>query len=298
MTVGVTDVQEAPAVVPAVGVADAEGREGEDSAIVFQVTLDSAPSGPVTMHYATVDGTAVAGEDYEATSGTLTFAAGETEKTVSVTILDDAVEDSGETFRLVLTGPTGATLADGEAVGTILNTEPAGQDLPADTTTTGTVAVGGSATGTIENAGDRDWFAVELEAGVTYRVELEGSPTSHGTLGDTHLYGIYDSNGNLINGTQDGDGGSNWNSRVYYTADADGTYYISAGGFGSRVGIYQVSVTEVIDHSADTGTDGTVAVGGSAVVEIESESDRDWFAVTLEADRDCELYMNGPIYHE
>ena len=121
-----------------------------DAQILFRVTLDRAPSEPVTVSYATADGTALAGEDYEATSGTLTFAAGETEQTVAVTVIDDAVEDSGETFRLVLSGPAGAQLADGEATGTILNTEqsvsePSGGDLPADTTTTGVVMVGGTA---------------------------------------------------------------------------------------------------------------------------------------------------------
>ena len=57
----------------------------------------------------------------------MTFAAGETEKTVTVMLIDDEVEDSGETFRLILSDPTGAELADAEAVGTILNTEVGGR---------------------------------------------------------------------------------------------------------------------------------------------------------------------------
>ena len=50
-------------------------------------------------------------------------------------------------------------------------------DHSADRFTTGTVAVGGSATGTIETACDQDWFAVELVAGRTCQFDLEGSPT-------------------------------------------------------------------------------------------------------------------------
>ena len=118
-TLSVTLVNAPPA--KGIEVADAEATEGLDAQILFRVTLGRASSEPVTVSYATADGTAVAGEDYEATSGTLTFAAGETEQTVAVTIIDDAVEDSGETFRLVLSGPAGAELADAEATGTILN---------------------------------------------------------------------------------------------------------------------------------------------------------------------------------
>ena len=68
---------------------------------VFLVTLNPAATGTVTVNYATADGTAVAGTDYTATSGTLTFAPGEREKkTDLVPIADDEEEDSGETFRL------------------------------------------------------------------------------------------------------------------------------------------------------------------------------------------------------
>ena len=105
-------------------VADAEVEEGPDAAVAFQVTLSRAASGAVTVDYATSDGTAVAGEDYTATSGTLTFAAGEVAKTVSVPVLDDAIDEGRETFRFSLSNAAGARVADGEAVGTIVNTDP------------------------------------------------------------------------------------------------------------------------------------------------------------------------------
>ena len=144
-TLSVTLVQAPPA--KGIEVADAEATEGLDAQILFRVTLGRAPSEPVTVSYVTADGTAVAGEDYEATSGTLTFATGETEQTVAVTIIDDAVEDSGETFRLVLSGPAGAELADAEATGTILNIDESvsegSTDLSANRFTTGVVAWAG-----------------------------------------------------------------------------------------------------------------------------------------------------------
>ena len=69
--------------------------------------------------------TVEAGEDYKKTRGRLTFNSLETERTVTVPILDDDVEDTGETFTLTLSNPQGAAIADGEgeATGTIHNSE-------------------------------------------------------------------------------------------------------------------------------------------------------------------------------
>ena len=85
------------------------------------------------------------------------------------------------------------------------------------------------ATGNIDYPGDRDWFAVDLEAGKTYRFDLEGWSTGGGTLDDPYLRGIYDANGDRIDGTTNDDGGSGRNSRVYFTPDESATYYVSAG---------------------------------------------------------------------
>ena len=108
-----------PERLPALSVADARAREGEDSALVFVVTLDRAAPGTVTVSYATADGTAAAGEDYEAASGALAFAAGETEKSVEVTVLEDLHDEGEETLAFALSGASGATIADGEATGTV-----------------------------------------------------------------------------------------------------------------------------------------------------------------------------------
>ena len=111
---------------PALSVADARGREGVDEAVVFEVSLDRAfttAAHSVTVDYATADGTATAGEDYTTTAGTLTFAAGERVKTVSVPILDDGHDEGHETFSLRLTNVAGAREGDLEATGTIENTD-------------------------------------------------------------------------------------------------------------------------------------------------------------------------------
>ena len=112
-------------VAPELSVADAGGTEGTDAAIAFTVTLAPAAATEVTVHYATADGTATAPADYTSTSSTLTFEPGQTSRTVEVPIVDDDVEDDGETFTLVLSDPSSAVLADAEATGTIRNTEAA-----------------------------------------------------------------------------------------------------------------------------------------------------------------------------
>ena len=113
---------------PALSVADASAHEGPGATLDFAVTLSRAASGEVTVNYATRDGTAKKGKDYRLAKGTLSFAAGETSKTVSVALLDDAHDEGAETFRLVLKKATGAAIADGEAVGTIENADPLQKD--------------------------------------------------------------------------------------------------------------------------------------------------------------------------
>ena len=109
---------------PGLTVADAEVEEAANATLAFAVTLSRAPSGTVTVDYATSDGTATAGSDYTSTSGTLTFAAGETEKTVSVPVLDDSHDEGSETLTLTLSNPSGAYLADSSSIGTINNSDP------------------------------------------------------------------------------------------------------------------------------------------------------------------------------
>ena len=91
----------------------------------FAVTLSRALTETVTVGYRTVDGSASAGADYTNTTGTLTFAAGETSKTVSVPVLDDEHDEGSETMTLRLRNPSPARvkLSDGEATGTINNTD-------------------------------------------------------------------------------------------------------------------------------------------------------------------------------
>ena len=109
---------------PGLGVADARTNEGSNVSLQFTVSLDRVASTTVTVDYATADGSAQAGLDYTSTSGSLTFGIGETSKTVSVTLLDDDVDEGQETFTLQLSNASGAHIADNEATGTIVNSDP------------------------------------------------------------------------------------------------------------------------------------------------------------------------------
>jgi probable HAF family extracellular repeat protein len=101
-----------------------EGHAGTRSA-TFTVTLSNSAGSPITVSYGTVNGSAVAGDDYQAASGNVTFDPGQTSKTVSVLVNGDRVGEPNETFLVNLSLTSGnAIIADGQAVGTIADDEP------------------------------------------------------------------------------------------------------------------------------------------------------------------------------
>jgi hypothetical protein len=112
-----------PPALPTLSLGDvsvAEGNSGTTNA-VFPVTLSAASTSPVTVAFTTANGTAQAGSDYQTVTGTLTFAPGETAKTIAVPVLGDTLVEPDETFTVALTNPSAATLARGQATGTIRN---------------------------------------------------------------------------------------------------------------------------------------------------------------------------------
>jgi hypothetical protein len=96
-------------------------RNVGNSNATFTVSL-SAPSGVVvSVDYATADGTATAGSDYQARNDTLTFSAGQTTRTLNVRIYGDTIAEADETYFVNLSNPVNATIADGQGLGTIVN---------------------------------------------------------------------------------------------------------------------------------------------------------------------------------
>lgn len=177
--------------VPALSVGDtsvAEGNSGTTTA-TFTVSLGAASGQTVTVNYATADGTANAGSDYVARSGTLTFPPGTTTQSVAVTINGDTTVEPDETFTLNLSGASNASIARATATGTILNDDAVVTISPASlpAATAGTTysqalsAAGGTAPYT---------FAVTTGAlpaglGLSSAGVLSGTPTASGSFGFT-----------------------------------------------------------------------------------------------------------------
>jgi hypothetical protein len=96
------------------------GGGGTAQTATFTVTLSAASAQPVSVAWTTVNGTAVAGTDFTAASGTLNFAAGETSKTITISLLPNAAPTGTKTFGVQLSSPSGATISGATGAGTLL----------------------------------------------------------------------------------------------------------------------------------------------------------------------------------
>jgi hypothetical protein len=126
LTVADVALTNTSAVVPSIAIADATVAEGTSGAatMTFNVTLSQASPSAVTVSYGTQDQTASSGAngDYVAAIGTVSFAPGETAKTITVPVAVDTNTEQAETFLVNLTSPSGATISRGQATGTIQDT--------------------------------------------------------------------------------------------------------------------------------------------------------------------------------
>ena len=171
--------------------------EGTDTHAIFAVFLDPPALETTTVQYATSDGSATAGSDYTATSGTLTFSVGDTGKLIQVPITNDAVSDSGENFTMTLSNPSGATrilLTEGGVATfvdrltysiTILNDEPGDNPNSDDVSLvtiaaeSGWVAEGSDAVFKLTRTGNTDdALTVTLEVAETGAMLADSLPTS------------------------------------------------------------------------------------------------------------------------
>ena len=157
-----------------------------------------------------------------------------------------------------------------------------GEDLPADTTTTGTVGVDGfGARGAIaepvavrddegEITGytfDTDWFAVDLTADRTYRIDMKGAILAGAdlTLRLPQINAIYDADGeSLVNTFSRDESSSHHLFRVTFHAHAGGTYYIAASGESFEWGSYELRVIDITSSSKPTVADGPPGLAPNA----------------------------------
>jgi Tol biopolymer transport system component len=107
---------------PAVSVADTSATEGSE--LDFAVTLSSPAADPVTVTASTSGGSAQSGTDFTAKSEPVTIPAGSTAASLKVPTTQDALDEPDETMTVTLSDPSGATIADGTATGTIVDDDP------------------------------------------------------------------------------------------------------------------------------------------------------------------------------
>ena len=123
-----------------------------------------------------------------------------------------------------------ADSGDGQGIG--------GDTIPSNTGTSFSIAPGAGVTGYVNYGGDEDWYRVTLQAGETYTISLNS--TAFSSL-DTYLR-LYDAGGNLVSFNDDG--GPGLNSLITFTATTSGTYFVSAGGYSTSTGQYELRVNE------------------------------------------------------
>jgi Ca2+-binding RTX toxin-like protein len=172
--------------LPFASVGDAAVTEADSSTTVtVTVTLSRASDQPITVTLRTSDLSAFAGSDYVGSTVTVTFAPGETSKTVSLTIVGDDVREDDETFAVSLIDPVGAILGDASGVVTILNDDVASTVSVTATDATATEGGADRATFVIQRVGDLAApLAVKLAwtgsgiYGVDYTVSVVGGSLS------------------------------------------------------------------------------------------------------------------------
>ena len=162
-----------------------------------------------------------------------------------------------------------------------------------NTNTTSSIPVGGSRSGTVDAAGDQDWYRITLVAGQQYRFDLSGAASADGALSDPYLR-LLNSAGTEIRFNDDS--GGTRDSSITFTAQAGGTYYLSAQGYLSSSGSYSLTATHVTgggDVPGNTSTTASVTMGGSRTGTIGAGGDQDWYRVTLTAGHQYRFDLQG-----
>lgn len=162
-------------------------------------------------------------------------------------------------------------------------------DYAGNTATTGLVEVNGPVTtGRIEVAGDRDYFKVQLNAGVQYEFLLRKTT---GGLSDPFLE-LRNPAGVLRRSDDDGGGGVD--ARIVFTPAASGIFHLVARDHLRGVGAYTLSATASGDDYSDTvATTGLAVINGSVTGAVNFSADNDWFRVNLAAGREYTVQLLG-----
>lgn len=258
----------------------AEGDTGT-STVLFTVTRNSFASGTGSVDFATVDGSAIAGQDYTATSGTITFAAGETSQTVSIPVIADNLVEGNETFSVVLSNPSNLAIGVGTGIATIVDDDVAAISIgdvtvdpegPPGSTTTAALSVTlsnpsvvpvtvnfATADGTATAGSDyvaasgTVTFPANSTVAQTINVTVNGDATTESDeTFDVVLSGA--TNGTIIDGT----------GTVTIADDDGGSFSIDSQTFS------EVTQTDLI-FSIDISGSATIAFPGATVGDVNSD---------------------------
>ena len=244
----------------------AEG-DSESSSLTFTVTLSPASYRQVSVNYADAGtGTATSGSDYAAFGGTLTFAAGETSKTIAVSVTDDALDEPDETVVIALSGASsGASIAAASGTGTI-----ADNDIPGFSIDSPSVMEGDSGSRSLT-------FTVSLSPASHQPATVNYADAGSGTATSGSDYET------LAGGTlRFAAGETRKTIRVSVTGDAefepDETVVIALSNATSDASIATASGTGIIANDEDTPG---FSIDSPSVAEGDSESTILTFTVTL-----------------
>lgn len=166
------------------------------------------------------------------------------------------------------------------------------QDVGASTTTAGSVAIGGSVTGTIDDATDVDWYGVSLSTlanGAAYVFKLEGLASGNGTLADPDIVSIRNAAGSIFGTVYTDTIGQDDYAR--FTPTTAATYYLVADGLNST-GTFRLSLELDNIGNVNAGA-GTVAVGSFVTGTVNDPNDTDRYAVTLTGGRTYRIELQG-----
>jgi hypothetical protein len=225
-----------------------EGNAGTET-LTFTVTLSTASDNTISVVYATADGTATAGVDYTATSGTLTFAPGETSKTITVLVIGDTTTEPDETLLLILSNPHNAKISKAQGTATILN-----DDTPQETKPTATFTATGPNTGTLSS----------VSAGMKYSVD--GGTSWMPITGTTmDIAGVTAANGVKV--YQPGNGSTTVDSDIQaITVTKAATPSLTATQPSTIDGSGSIPMTAAVhEYSANDGSSWTTATGNTAL---------------------------------
>ena len=165
-----------------------EGRE-EDVNAEFNVTLLDSIGNPtnqaITVNYATVDGTAIAGEDFTPTSGTLSLSSEETTQTIVVPVVSDSTSEDAETFFVELSDLSGnAAISGGRAVGTISDNQ---TDEEISEVSISIISTLEGKIGTLDSSGE---FSLITEGEAFYDIAASQNNKLYGVSTNNQLYEV------------------------------------------------------------------------------------------------------------